>query len=110
MITQILASSILALVSATSAYATPQTLAVTVTEKGFEPSTLKVQAGDDVTLKVTRKTDETCATTLQIPDLKIKQALPLNQTVVIKLGTLSKGSLKFGCTMDMMESAVLVIE
>ena len=35
---------------------------VLVTENGFEPSTITVKPGSNVSLKITRKTDSTCAT------------------------------------------------
>ena len=81
-----------------------------VTENGFEPSSLKVKANMPLTLKVTRKTDSTCALALVIPSKKIKVDLPLNKEVTIKVGKLEKGEVKFGCAMDMMVNAVMIIE
>ena len=56
-----------------------QTIALVVTEKGFEPSTIKVKPGTHVILKITRKTDKTCATDIQIKEKKIKQKLDLDR-------------------------------
>lgn len=50
-----------------------QTVDLSVTEKGFEPNTIDVKPGTNVTLKVTRKTDSTCATAIQIPQKKLKK-------------------------------------
>ena len=79
-----------------------------VTEKGFEPSQIDVASGTDVTLKVTRKTDSTCATEISVPSKKLKKALPLNQTVSVDLGRLEKGEVRFACGMDMISGQVIV--
>ena len=81
-----------------------QKIVVEVTEKGFVPSSIDAKPNTDVTLEVTRKTDQTCATEIQIPSRKIKKDLPLNQTVSIHLGKLKKGEIRFGCGMNMMDS------
>lgn len=83
---------------------------LTVTDKGFEPATLKVKKDTSFILKVTRKTDSTCATDLVIPSQKIKVELPLNKEVEVKVGKLAKGEVKFGCAMDMMIGAVMIAE
>ncbi len=41
---------------------------VTVTKKGFEPSSIKVAAQTPVVLEVTRKTDSTCAKKISVAD------------------------------------------
>lgn len=87
-----------------------QDFSLIVNESGFVPSSLKVKAHTPVNLKVTRKTDSTCAHTLIIPSKKIKVELPLNKEVVINVGKLEKGEIKFGCDMDMMINAVLIAE
>lgn len=79
-----------------------QTVAIAVTENGFEPANIDVKPGIPVTLKITRKTDATCATAIQVPSKKIKKKLPLNKEVSIALGKLEKGEIRFGCAMGMM--------
>lgn len=82
-----------------------QNIDLLITEKGFEPKQIDVKPGTDVTLKVTRKTDQTCSTEVQIPSKGIKKTtLPLNKPVTIALGTLEKGEIRFDCGMDMMDS------
>ena len=80
-----------------------------VTEKGFVPSTVDVKPGEPVILKITRKTDSTCSTLIQIPSKKIKKDLPLNKTVSIDVGVLEKGEIRFGCGMDMMEGGKIFV-
>lgn len=83
---------------------------MTVTEKGYEPSSLKVKAGEPVTLKITRKTNATCAREITVPSQKLKVDLPLNKEVTVKVAALSKGEIKFGCAMDMMIGGVMIAE
>lgn len=99
----------LSVVVATAKEKNHQTIDLLVTEQGFEPKSIDVAPGSEVTLKVTRKTDSTCATQVQVPSKKIKVPLPLNQTVTIALGKLEKGEIRFGCGMNMMEQGRIVI-
>ena len=84
-----------------------QIVNLSVTEKGFEPSSVDVKPGVAVVLKVTRKTDTTCATQVQIPSKKIKKDLPLNKEVSIEIGKLEKGEIRFACGMNMMEGKII---
>jgi plastocyanin domain-containing protein len=90
--------------------ATPQTVDLAVTENGFEPASVNVKANTRVTLKITRKTDSTCATQIQIPAKNIKTDLPLNKTVTVELGKLEKGEIRFGCGMDMMAGGQIHVQ
>lgn len=85
-----------------------QVIDVIVTEKGFEPSSIDVKANQPVILKVTRKTDSTCATEIQIPSRKVKKELPLNETVSIDLGKVKEGDLSFACGMNMIKGQLHV--
>ena len=51
--------------------------------QGFEPSEVKLKASVAARLTFVRTTDKTCATEIVFPSLKIKRALPLNQSVVL---------------------------
>jgi plastocyanin domain-containing protein len=85
-----------------------QVIELQVTEKGFEPNQIDVKPGTDVTLKVTRKTDSTCATAISIPSLKVKKDLPLNKSVSVDLGKLDKGEVRFACGMDMVSGHIII--
>ncbi|MGE4130536.1 MAG: cupredoxin domain-containing protein [Bdellovibrionales bacterium] len=85
-----------------------QVVELQVTEKGFEPSSVNMKPGVPVVLKVTRKTDSTCATQIKIQSKKIKKDLPLNKPVTIALGKLDKGEIRFGCGMDMITGQIFV--
>lgn len=84
-------------------------VAISVTEKGFEPTPIQVAKGQPVTLVVTRKTDETCATELTLPEYKIDKKLPLNQPVEITFTPEKAGELVYGCAMDHMISGVIQV-
>ena len=84
-----------------------QNIVLKVTENGFEPSEIKVKPGTHVILKVTRKTDTTCATQIQIKEKKIKADLPLNKEISVDVGTLKKGDIRFACGMDMISGHII---
>ena len=89
--------------------ATVHRVEITVTDKGFEPDRIAVKKGDPLELVVTRKTDDTCAKKIVIPDLKVKAALPLNEAVTLRLTPAKAGELKYVCGMDMV-TGVLVVQ
>ncbi len=85
-----------------------QTVPLQVTEKGFEPSEIKVKPGTHVILKVIRKTDKTCATQIVIKEKKIKTELPINKEVLVDVGVLQKGDIRFACGMDMLSGHLII--
>ena len=85
-----------------------QTVNLSVTEKGFVPNKISVKPGTHVILKVIRKTDSTCATEIKISEKKIKKDLPLNKEIIVDVGTLEKGKIRFACAMDMISGFIIV--
>ncbi|HET6373522.1 MAG TPA: cupredoxin domain-containing protein [Candidatus Polarisedimenticolia bacterium] len=83
---------------------------IKVTSKGFEPSTVRVHAGERLTLLITRKTDKTCAKELVIPSLGTKEVLPLNKTIRVYIGAQQAGRIAFACGMDMIKGEIVVQE
>lgn len=81
--------------------------AVTITDKGFEPSRLTLPAGGTARVTFTRTSEATCATEVVFPSLGIKRALPLNTPVVIEFPA-QAGEIAFVCGMDMLRGAVVV--
>jgi plastocyanin domain-containing protein len=61
-----------------------QTATVEVTDKGFEPSSLKLKAGATAKVTFVRKTDATCAKEVVIKEYKINRKLPLNELVTVE--------------------------
>ena len=85
----------------------PKRIDIAITEKGFEPESVTVEKGVAIELAFTRKTDKTCATEIAVPSLKLKQALPLNQAVVVAL-TPDKDDVSFACGMNMLRGKIVV--
>lgn len=86
----------------------PREIKVSVTEKGFVPSSIKVKVGQSVVLAITRKTDRTCAKEAVFPSLGRTFELPLNKTVRVALHPDSSGRIGFACGMDMIKAQVIV--
>lgn len=80
-----------------------------VTGKGFEPADLELKAGEPVRLRITRRTDRTCAKEVVVPGYVEKTELPLNQPVEIAFTPKEAGSIRYGCAMGQMAGGVLTI-
>jgi RND family efflux transporter MFP subunit len=85
----------------------PEARTVTVAA-AFEPARVTVPAGVPLQLTFIRTTDATCATEIVIPDLEIRQALPLNQKVTVEIPARAAGELAFACGMDMLKGTIVV--
>lgn len=88
----------------------PRRIALRVTEKGFEPSPVKVKKGEPLELVVTRKTDDTCATSIVVPGYDVRADLPLGEPVSVRFTPAKSGKLRYGCGMYQMISGVLLVE
>jgi plastocyanin domain-containing protein len=86
-----------------------RTIKLTVTKKGFRPDKIMVKKGQPLHLLVTRKTDKTCATEIEIEGTKISQDLPLNKEVAVDYTPTRSGEIHYACSMGMV-SGVLVVE
>jgi membrane fusion protein, heavy metal efflux system len=87
-----------------------QTAKVTVTKDGFEPSKVSLKARTPARLTFVRTTDQTCATEVALPSLKIKRPLPLNKPVDIEFTPAEAGTIDFACGMGGMFKGLLVVE
>ncbi|NBD11524.1 copper transporter [Corallococcus sp. c25j21] len=83
---------------------------LTVTQKGFEPSPVLLRQGEPVTLLVTRKTDQTCATELVLEDYGIHEKLPLGKLVEITFTPRQAGMLRYGCAMEQRTAGAFYVE
>jgi plastocyanin domain-containing protein len=96
---------------ARAADAAPQTAQIKVTEKGYEPGTLTLKAGQALRLTVTRTTNNTCGTEIVLKELGIKRALPLNKPEVIDLSAKQLAGAKkitFMCGMEMLSGEIVL--
>ena len=85
----------------------PREVQLAVTDRGFEPSQTAVPRGQALTLVVTRKTDQTCATEIVIPRLNQRHALPLNQAVRIEIPAGVEDTLNYVCGMNMLGGTIV---
>jgi hypothetical protein len=88
----------------------PRTIALSVTETGYEPSPITLKQGEPVKLVLTRTTDKTCATEIVLEDYNINTPLPLNQPVEVAFTPNKTGKLVYGCAMGKMISGVFMVE
>ena len=81
---------------------------ITADARGFHPSSIQITKGQPTTLEFRRTTEETCATSVVFPELKIEKALPINQTVAIELPADTRSALTFQCGMGMYHGKIVV--
>lgn len=105
----ILATLLVSLLSVPGLAKGVQEHSIEVTKKGFSPTEIRVEANKPLILNVTRKTDQTCAKKLTIPEHEIEHKLPLNKTVAVKLTPKKGGRVTFGCAMNQMVGGILVV-
>ena len=94
--------------SATKHTGQVQALTVIITKQGYRPNNLKLKVNVPARITFIRKTDESCATEVIIPEFSINQKLPLNQPVVVEFTPLQTGEFKFACGMDMDRGKLIV--
>jgi len=80
---------------------------VEITERGFEPSSLKLRAGVPARVTFLRSTDKTCGKDVVFPSMNIRRELPLNQPVVVEF-TPQRGEVEFACGMNMLKGTIVV--
>jgi plastocyanin domain-containing protein len=85
-----------------------QVVELTVTSKGFEPSTVTVKSGRPVKLVVTRKTERTCATEIVMKDFGVNQPLPLEKPVTLVVTPKGPGQYRYACGMNMIAGTLNV--
>ena len=85
-----------------------QRFTVKITERGFEPESLRLRRGVQARITFLRTTDRTCATEVVISDFGVRRELPLNQPVEIRLTPDKKGEFSFTCGMNMMHGKLIV--
>ncbi len=85
-----------------------QVVKISVTQAGFEPRSIAVKRGVPITLVITRKTDQTCATEAVFPALNKTVDLPLGKAVRVALPAQPAGHLSYACGMNMFQGQLVV--
>ena len=83
-------------------------LRVEAGENGFSPATVAVAKGQKLTLDFVRTSQNTCATEVVFPELKIEKKLPLAESVPIEIPTGEARTLAFQCGMGMYQSKIVI--
>jgi len=84
-------------------------VAITVTDKGFEPDHVEAAPSQPLVLRFTRKADPTCADAVEVQGDPVRHMLPLNSPVDVKVAVPKSGELAFACPMDMYRGAIKVV-
>jgi RND family efflux transporter MFP subunit len=87
---------------------TVQTAMVVISELGYEPSRVVLQAGHLARVTFTRTSEKTCGTEIVFPSLDIRRALPLNQPVEVAFMPERTGDIAFACGMTMLHGTIIV--
>ena len=85
-----------------------QTANVRVNDSGFSPATVSLKAGVPARVTFTRTSKDTCATSVVIPEYKVKKDLPLGKPVVVSFTPKKAGTYSFACGMNMVKGSVVV--
>ena len=92
-----------------SSTASSKVVAITVTEKGFEPDHVDAAASQPLTLRFTRKVEQTCADAVEVQGDPVRHMLPLDKPVDVKVKVPASGEIAFACPMDMYRGAIKVV-
>lgn len=87
----------------------PQVFEMVVNKEGFVPPRIEVAPGQQVVLRITRKTSETCADAVDVQGDPVRHMLPLDQTVEVRAKAPASGELAFACPMKMIHGAIAVV-
>ena len=87
--------------------AAPREMNVEVTDAGFVPHDTVIGKGEAVTLVITRKTEQTCATDVMFPRLGLRYDLPMDQAVrvAIPAGAVMD-TMYYACGMNMITGMI----
>lgn len=85
-----------------------QKVTVALTEKGYEPTSLKLRTAVPAKVTFIRKVSATCGTQIVIADYDIKRDLPLNEPVLVEFTPKKSGTFAFTCGMGMLRGSLIV--
>ena len=70
---------------------------IKITEKGYQPDQVTVEAGVTTTLVFTRTSEDACGDAVVIPSQKIDKKIPLNDPTSVTITPEKAGELSFAC-------------
>ena len=89
-------------------FAHPKTVRITVSKKGFNPSSISTEQGSPLTLIFRRPKNEGCGNKVVFPSLNITRDLPVGKNVTIKFTPSETGNISFTCGMGMYKGSIVV--
>lgn len=81
---------------------------ITVSENGYEPSSVTVRMGEKVSLAFYRADGDNCGGEVVFPKQGIKKTLPVGETVLVEFTPTAAGEIAFACGMDMLKGKVVI--
>jgi RND family efflux transporter MFP subunit len=85
-----------------------QTARVALTDKGYQPDSIRLRAGIPARLTFVREVEATCGTEIVLADYGIKKDLPLRQPVTVEFTPAKTGAFSFACGMNMLRGKLIV--
>ena len=79
-----------------------------VVQGGYQPSTIRLKAGQKARLLFDRQETAGCSEEIVFPDLGIKRFLPAHEQTAIDLKPLKPGQYDFTCGMSMLHGKLIV--
>ena len=75
---------------------------------GYDPSTIKVHAGQAVRLLFDRRETNPCSEEIVIPAFGVRKFLPANERTAVEFTPATPGTYDFSCGMGMLHGRVVV--
>ena len=85
-----------------------QTVTINLTEKGYEPTSIKLEKDIPANVTFVRLTDKTCGYKLAIPEYGIERDLPLNKPIAVEFTPKKSGEFAFTCGMGMLRGTLVI--
>ena len=85
-----------------------QSKTVRLTDKGYQPSSLKLRRGVPARVTFVRQVADGCGTEIVLPEYNLRRDLPLNKPVTVEFTPKKTGEFNFTCGMGMMRGKIIV--
>ncbi|MEP6729412.1 MAG: cupredoxin domain-containing protein, partial [bacterium] len=81
--------------------------AIIIVHGGYEPSTIRVQAGQPVRLIFDRQETSSCSEEVVFPEFGVRKFLPANQRTTVVVTPPRPGTYEFTCGMSMLHGRLI---
>lgn len=87
-----------------------RTVKIRVSENGFSPSSIEVEAGHKLNLVFNRADKNNCGNEVVFPKLNIRKTLPVKKNVIVSFTPTESGEITFTCGLGMYKGTIVVSE